>query len=301
MDRKIAVIAIGIAIALVAGVISYQIIANMFCFADKSTVAVSPRIPAAPSTPEPVTDMAHDAAVSDSPSTESEYWKLASFYENRQDLLKLKDIYRTIIEKFPSSASVLKAQEALENNNVKLLFSGIATPDSFIYEVQKGDSLFKIAKKFATTVELISKANGLKGAVLRAGKKLKITKLKFSIIVDKSQNILTLKADGDIFKTYRVATGKNNSTPVGTFKVTNKIIDPPWYPPQGKVIPPGDPKNVLGTRWLGISKPSYGIHGTIDPGSIGRNVTEGCVRMKNEEVEEIFAIVTEGTEVVIID
>ena len=137
--------------------------------------------------------------------------------------------------------------------------------------------------------------------MLKYGRKLKITKLRFSIAIDKSQNILTLKADGKIFKTYRASTGKDSSTPTGNFKIITRIIDPPWYPASGKIIPPGDPKNVLGSRWLGISKPSYGIHGTIDPQSIGKSVTEGCVRMTNREVEEIYSIVPMGTEVVIVD
>ncbi len=233
--------------------------------------------------------------------TEDAYWRLASKYDSQQDLLKLSDIYKKIIEKFPSSDNILKAQEASEDSNVKLLFSGIETPDSFIYKVQKGDGLVRIAKKFNTTVELIAKANALKSGILKYGRKLKITKLRFSMVIDKSQNILTLKADGKIFKTYRVSTGKDSSTPTGSFKIITRIIDPPWYPARGKVIPYGDPKNVLGSRWLGISKPSYGIHGTIDPLSIGKSVTEGCVRMKNQEVEELYSIVPVGTEVVIVD
>lgn len=236
-----------------------------------------------------------------SPKAEDEFWHLAAIYERRQDLLKMKEVYQNIIEKFPSSRNVPKAQEALESTNIKLVFSDINTPDSFIYVVQKGDSLDKIARKFTTTVEMIMQANGLKAGILRAGKKLKITKLKFTIAVDKSQNILTLKSDGNVFKTYRVSTGKDSCTPVGTFKIITKIVDPPWYPSKGKMIPSGDPKNVLGSRWLGISKPSYGIHGTIDPGNIGKSVTEGCVRMKNEEVEELYKIVPIGTEVVIVD
>ena len=67
------------------------------------------------------------------------------------------------------------------------------------------------------------------------------------------------------------------------------------------MIPAGDPKNVLGSRWLGISKPSYGIHGTTQPEAIGQSVTEGCVRMRNLEVEELYMLVPEGTEVVITD
>ena len=170
-----------------------------------------------------------------------------------------------------------------------------------MYEVQKGDTLNRIAKKFNTTAELILKSNGLKDANIKVGKKLKVTKSKFSIVVDKSQNILTLKTDQDIIKTYRVSTGKNSCTPVGTFTVTTKIIDPPWYPSTGGMIPSGDPKNVLGSRWIGLSKKSYGIHGTIEPESIGQSVTEGCVRMKNAEVEELYTIVPIGTEVVITD
>ncbi len=237
----------------------------------------------------------------ESADTEDACWRLASKYDRDENLLKLSDTYKKIIEKFPSSNNILKAQEASENSNIKLLFSGIKAPDSFIYIVQKGDGLARIAKKFNTTVELITKANLLKSESLKYGKKLKITKLKFSIAIDRSQNILTLKADGKIFKTYRVSTGKDSSTPTGKFKIITRIIDPPWYPAGGKVIPPGDPKNVLGSRWLGISKPSYGIHGTIDPQSIGKSVTEGCVRMTNREVEELYSIVPMGTEVVIVD
>lgn len=225
----------------------------------------------------------------------------AAAAEKVKDFLKAKAAYQKAIDSHPTSPDIPKAQEAMENVNVAILFSRIETPDSFVYEVQKGDTLTRIAKKFSTTVELISKANNLKDDSIRIGKSLKITKSRFSIAVDKSQNILTLKADENILKTYRVSTGKDSSTPIGTFKITTKIVNPPWYPPGGGVIQSGDPKNVLGSRWLGISKPSYGIHGTIEPESIGRSVTEGCVRMRNSDVEELYAIVPEGTEVVIVD
>jgi len=242
------------------------------------------------------------ARAPDSPKAEKAYLALAAAQERSGDLMKARESYQKFTEKFPSSNDLPKAQEALEGLNVKILFSAEITPNSSLYEVQKGDSLTKIAGKFNTTVELLARANGIKDSHIRAGQKIKAPKVKFSIVVDKSQKILTLKADGDLFKAYRVATGKDSTpTPVGTFNITNKIVDPPWYPPNGKMIPAGDPKNVLGSRWLGISKPSYGIHGTIDPSSIGKSVTEGCVRMENEDVEELYAIVPEGTEVVIVD
>src|SRR3989338_1776359 len=75
------------------------------------------------------------------------------------DLLKAKGLYQRAVENFPNSDDILNIQEALENTNVKLLFSPIITPDSVHYEIQKGDTLTRIAKKFNTTVELITKAN----------------------------------------------------------------------------------------------------------------------------------------------
>jgi len=217
------------------------------------------------------------------------------------ELIGAKELYQKIIERFPSSNNMPKVQEALDNLNIAIIFSPIATQDSYVYEVEKGDALVKLAKRFNTTADLIAKANGLKDLNIRVGQKLKITKAKFSIVVDKSQNILTLKSGDDVVKTYKVSTGKNSSTPVGTFKITNRIIDPAWPSPAGGLIQPGDPKNVLGSRWMGISKAGYGIHGTTQPESIGKSVTEGCIRMKNSDVEELFVIVPEGTEVVIVD
>jgi lipoprotein-anchoring transpeptidase ErfK/SrfK len=73
-----------------------------------------------------------------------------------------------------------------------------------------------------------------------------------------------------------------------------------WYK-DGAAVPPGSPENILGTRWMGLSKEGYGIHGTTEPGSLGKQATAGCVRMLNAEVEELYGILPEGTEVTIID
>lgn len=232
---------------------------------------------------------------------ESSLFDLAQKAADSGDLIKSRDIYQKIVDKFPASGKIAKAQGLLDDLNIKILFSDIPTRDSQVYMVEKGDNLTKIAKKFGTTPDLIAKSNNLKNSSIQIGRKLKVNIAKFSIVVDKSQNILTLKSGQDIVKTYHVSTGKNSCTPVGTFKVVNKIIDPPWYKSPGVVIPAGDPKNVLGSRWLGISKPTYGIHGTTQPESIGQAVTEGCVRMRNAEVEELYVLVPEGTEVVITD
>ena len=175
-------------------------------------------------------------------------------------------------------------------------FSGHST----LYEVRSGDNLTLIAKKYGVTVGLIRTANGMASDRLNIGQKLKIPTYKLSVWVDKSDNVLTLKGDQDILKTYKVSTGSNNSTPVGMFKITDKLENPTWYK-AGAVIPPGSTDNQLGTRWLGISQKGYGIHGTVEPEKLGQQVTAGCVRMKNEEVEELYGLVPSGTEVTIND
>ncbi|MBU2222104.1 MAG: L,D-transpeptidase, partial [Candidatus Omnitrophica bacterium] len=132
------------------------------------------------------------------------------------------------------------------------------------------------------------------------GRKIKVWTAPFSIVVDKSQNTLLLKTGEEVFKTYMASTGANNSTPVGIFKIVNKLPNPTWYK-AGAVVPPGSPENVLGSRWLGFDLAGYGIHGTVEPESLGKQVTQGCVRLANPEVEELYTIVPVGAEVTIVD
>ena len=172
--------------------------------------------------------------------------------------------------------------------------------NSFKYEIRPSDTLSKIAKRYNTTVELLKKSNDLESDKIILGKPLKVTKLGFSVLVDKSQNLLFLKNKDEIIKTYRVSTGINNSTPVGKFKIEEKLISPLWYK-VGAVVPPDSPEYELGKYWMGISIAGYGIHGTNDPNSIGKHITKGCIRMLNEDIEELYAIMPSGTEVVIVD
>ncbi|HOU36095.1 MAG TPA: L,D-transpeptidase family protein [Candidatus Omnitrophota bacterium] len=220
--------------------------------------------------------------------------------EARGDLIAARREYQRLINEMPNSREVLLWQQKVEALNIALLFSPTLTPGSIEYEIKPGDSLEKIARDHRTTVELIKKSNGLTGDSIFPGKKLKVWTVPFNIVVDKSQNTLLLKTDDTVFKSYTVATGTNNSTPVGTFRIIEKITDPPWYKP-GAVIPAGSPENILGTRWLGLTKQGYGIHGTTDPKSLGTQATAGCIRMANRDVEELYSIVPLGVEVTIVD
>lgn len=205
-------------------------------------------------------------------------------------------------EKIPSTADQAAAPKSLsqETPQFKVFFSPATDGHSVYHEVQKGDNLFRLAKKYAVTPELIERVNHLSDEKLRVGTKLKIPTVRLSILVDKSRNLLELKADNVLLKTYVVSTGENNCSPVGVFKITDKLVNPTWYK-AGAVVKSGSPQNVLGTRWMGITKKGYGIHGTTEPEKLGKQVTAGCVRMRNDEVEELYALVPAGTEVTIVD
>ncbi len=225
---------------------------------------------------------------------------LGSAYAHADRLLDARTTYQRIISDYTNSPLVGEVQERLGDANIRLLFSPIVTAQDVRYEVQPGDSLTKIARQFHTTVELISRANRLTGDIIHPRMALKVPQTHFSVVVNKSHNTLTLKNGEEVWKIYHVATGKENSTPVGTFRITSRIPNPPWYTPQG-VIPFGDPRNILGTRWLGFDKAGYGIHGTADPGSIGKQATAGCVRLANPDVEELYTLLSLDTQVMIID
>ena len=113
------------------------------------------------------------------------------------------------------------------------------------------------------------------------------------IVISLTDRKLAVIEDGAVVKIYDTAVGApKNPSPVGTYQVLNRIALPTYYAP-GKVIPPGK-KNPLGTRWIGLSLKGFGIHGTNVPKSIGRAASHGCIRLRNDDVEELFERVRPG-------
>ena len=226
---------------------------------------------------------------------------MANTYKENGNYPKAKIAYKQFVKQFPDSKNAESIRKDLEALNMKILFSDAVTDNSFLYKIKPGDTLVEIALKSGTTVELLKKSNGLKNDLILPGKLLKVNKTKFNILVDKSDNILTLKdSEGEIVKTYTVSTGKNLNTPTGTFTVEEKLVSPVWYK-VGAIVNPDSSEYELGSRWMGLSIEGYGIHGTKDPATIGKHITKGCVRMKNEDVEELYAVIPSGTKVTIVE
>ena len=127
------------------------------------------------------------------------------------------------------------------------------------------------------------------------------------IVIKRESRVLLYYNGTKLKRTFRVATGQSSfPTPIGKFEIINMQRNPWWYPPQGSAwaegeepVPPG-PSNPLGTRWMGISSPYVGIHGTPNAASIGYSASHGCVRMLIPQVEWLFEQVEVGTPVFIV-
>jgi lipoprotein-anchoring transpeptidase ErfK/SrfK len=128
-----------------------------------------------------------------------------------------------------------------------------------------------------------------------------------AIVIRRGENRLFLYEGIRFVRRFQVATGRSSyPTPLGHFEIVIKERNPWWYPPVGsawaageKPVPPG-PGNPLGTRWMGLSAPDVGIHGTPDAASIGYSASHGCIRMRISEAEWLFDHVEVGTQVFIV-
>ena len=126
------------------------------------------------------------------------------------------------------------------------------------------------------------------------------------IVIKRGSNELTLYNGMKVMRRFGVATGQAiYPTPLGKFQIVVKWKNPWWYPPASpwakgeKPVPPG-PGNPLGTRWMGLSSPGVGIHGTPQDGSIGYSLSHGCIRMHIPQAEWLFDHVDVGTPVYIV-
>ncbi|MBV8206559.1 MAG: L,D-transpeptidase [Acidobacteria bacterium] len=118
------------------------------------------------------------------------------------------------------------------------------------------------------------------------------------VLVSIPDRRLALIDSGRVVRTFPVAVGTESTpSPTGEFRVVSRLVDPTYYHP-GQVVPPG-PQNPLGTRWIGLSKKGFGIHGTNAPRSIGKAASHGCIRMAKSDLEQLFTMVRTGDVVMI--
>ena len=174
-------------------------------------------------------------------------------------------------------------------------------------KVEGGDSLISVRKKaLKDHAELlictgqIARANGLRNETIHPGQVLKIPLSRANVLVDLDAHWALYRLGPEVVAAWEVGTGKPGSeTPTGEYVTGEKTKDPPWFRPGHAPVPFGDPENPLGTRWIAWQKADgtntgLGFHGTKDPASIGEDLSQGCVRMRQAAIEELFEILPKG-------
>ena len=217
-----------------------------------------------------------------------------------------------------SQAKALRYQLSIVNN--KLIFSKrIYRDDPLVdsYVVKRGDRLINVTPPYRIPYQLVEHVNQVKAKRIQPGQRLKIIKGPFHAVVSKSQYRLDVYLTGDdskrvYIRSFPVGVGEDDSTPLGKWIIRPgaKQKDPAWTNPRtGKRFTGGDPTNPIGMYWLGLAgadeqtRPlsGYGIHGTIEPQSIGKQSSMGCIRLLPKDVELLFYMLREGDSTVVIN
>lgn len=181
--------------------------------------------------------------------------------------------------------------------------------------VKKGDTLFALSGRYATTPSDIAANNGIKSnQPLKIGQVLNIkynhlipANLPDGITINLPQRLLFLQKTGQPPIVYALGLGRASwETPIGTWTIINKQQNKAWFVPKSiqeemaregqKVLTrvAAGPKNPLGKYWLGLSLSGYGIHGTLAPASIYRFQSHGCIRLYADDIAQLFTQVEVG-------
>ena len=227
--------------------------------------------------------------------------------EHGKTLEARKILNAAITEKQLAGADLAAAKKMLDEINAVVVFSTKQfREDEFggTFEVPPNGVLDKIAKSHDVSTEMLKRINGISDPrKLRAGQNLKVLRGPFNALVDKSDYKLELwigepEAKGSMYvMSLPVGLGEDDSTPTGTWAVKNRVPNPAYFSPRGEgIIAADDPKNPLGEHWIGLTgtegnavgKQSYGIHGTIEPESIGKQASMGCIRLRNDDVARVY-------------
>jgi len=175
-------------------------------------------------------------------------------------------------------------------------------------EVEDGDTLIAIRKRVIAEnpgmnlcTGLIERANQL-GKYLRKGQLLRIPTEAPHVVIDLSAKWLLYYHGEEVVAAWEVTIGTPDTpTTPGHYTVGEKIPEPMWFPPGRASVPFGDPRNPLGTRWITLAgSDGLGIHGTWEPENLGQAASDGCIRLRNDQVELLYEILPRDSEVIVL-
>jgi len=238
--------------------------------------------------------------------------KMAASNKHRDAALAYSEMMLSYVAApWASDAEVLRRwTQALEQSQRRHRWSRTGEWPSITVEVREGDNLIGIRKRaieerksLLVCTGQIAQANELHGTTLKPGQKLRIPLDRARMLVDLDSHWAFYLLEDEVAAAWEVGVGKTgNETQVGSFVVGEKKEDPMWFRPGQAPVPFGDPENPLGTRWIawmttdGVAT-GLGFHGTKEPESIGKDLSQGCIRMRNPDVERLFEILPKGAEI----
>ena len=246
----------------------------------------------------------------------------ASDFAARLDALKTRLSKKEYAAAVPEAEKLLAAQNygsdrwrqvagLLTEANTRLYLSGAPVAENGLttHVIRPGETMFKIAQQYGIPLETLLALNHLKAPkdVIYPGDKLTVPspKLSWRILVTKRYHLLELFRGERRFAAYEIGIGRRDRTPVGRFVIYEKIENPDYITHDRRIIPAGQPGNQLGSRWMRLSGATaddpqgYGIHGTPNEASVGKSLSNGCLRMRNRDLENLFLITPTGTPVII--
>lgn len=168
------------------------------------------------------------------------------------------------------------------------------------YEVQPGERLESIGEKYQVPWQLLAKINGIADpAALQPGERLKVVRGPFEAVISLDRRELVLRtADGLYAGRFPVGLGAENPPQEGSFAVSDKVENPVYYGRQASIAAE-DPANPLGERWIGLGR-QMAIHGTNDPQALTRTDLPGWISLREQDVEEVYDILSLGSKVTIV-
>ncbi|MCC6427773.1 MAG: L,D-transpeptidase family protein [Phycisphaerales bacterium] len=240
----------------------------------------------------------------------------------RGQLVQARQFYsRALVNGSTAASDQAALREKISKINDDLFFSPKVTagdPLAETYVIQSGDAIARLPRKRELAIDwrLLKRINRFSDddlTRLKVGQKIKLIRGPFHAVVNKADYRLDMYSGSPddpgnwlYIRSFKVGLGEGNGTPVGGFIIKSRQVNPPWTNPRtGEKFAADDPQNPIGEYWLGwegvgpsAAYTGFGIHGTIDPDSIGKQKSMGCVRLLNEDVATVYEMLTERISIV---
>jgi lipoprotein-anchoring transpeptidase ErfK/SrfK len=162
------------------------------------------------------------------------------------------------------------------------------------HDERADDELEGAVLVLAMTVPSLAQNSAAQRSV--AQRSLKVTEKRRTqrvVLVSIADRRLAVMENGNVLAYFPVAVGAVVSpSPTGEFEIVNRVANPAYY--HEGVVVAASSDSPVGTRWIGLNLKGYGIHGTNAPGSIGRAASHGCIRLRNRDVERLYAMLRVG-------